>query len=88
MGSGNFSLKMCSKSGKLSAEIGIQSENLNLKMLPVRTGYVDGQIGSSIPQLLQMNIFSVDESGKYVVNLEGKSGKTISIGCRFPTQIS
>ena len=55
MGSGKFSLKMCSKSGKFSAEIEIQCRKLNLKMFPVRTDYVDGQIGSAIPhRLLQM----------------------------------
>ena len=31
-----------------------------------------------------MIIFSVGESGKAIVNFEGKSGKTISIGCCFP----
>ena len=31
-----------------------------------------------------MILFSVDESGKSIVSLEGKSGKTISIGCHFP----
>ena len=46
---------MCSKSGKFSAEIEIQCRKLNLKMFPVRTDYVDGQIGSAIPhRLLQM----------------------------------
>ena len=35
MRSGKFSLKMCSKSGKLSAEKGIQCGKLNLKMFPV-----------------------------------------------------
>ena len=35
-----------------------------------------------------MMIFSVDESGKSIVNLEGKSGKTISIGCRFPPKFA
>ena len=49
VGSGKFSLKMCSKSGKLSAEIGIQCGKPNLKMLPVRTDFVDGQIRSPIP---------------------------------------
>ena len=33
---------------------------------------------------VQNGVFSVDESGKSIVSLEGKSGKTISIGCRFP----
>ena len=49
VGSGKFSLNMCSKSGKLSAEIGIQCGKLNLKMLPVRTDFVHGQIRSPIP---------------------------------------
>ena len=48
MRSGKFRLKMCSKSGKFSAEIGIQCGKFNLKMLPVRTDYVDGHIGSPI----------------------------------------
>ena len=39
-------------------------------------------------QLLEMMIFSVDESGKSIVNLDGKSGKTISIGCRFPPKFA
>ena len=39
-------------------------------------------------QLLHMIIFSVDESGKYIVKLEGKSGKTISIGCCFPPKFA
>ena len=38
--------------------------------------------------LSEMMIFSVDESGKSIVNLEGKSGKTIGIHMvSFPTQI-
>ena len=54
-------------------------------MLPVRTDYVDWTNRIAYrSQLLQMIIFSVDESGKSIVSLEGKSGKTISIGCRFP----
>ena len=36
------------------------------------------------PQLLQIIIFSVDESGKSLVKLEGESGKTISVGHCFP----
>ena len=47
--SGKYSLNICSKSGKLSAEVGIQSGKLDLKMLPIRTDYVDGQIGLPIP---------------------------------------
>ena len=35
-----------------------------------------------------MMIFSVDESGKFIVNLEGNSGKTISVGCRFPPKFA
>ena len=35
-----------------------------------------------------MMIFSVDKSGKSRVNLEGKSGKTISIGCCFPPKFA
>ena len=39
-------------------------------------------------QLLHMIIFSVDESGKSIVNLEGKSGKIQSIGCCFPPKFA
>ena len=54
-------------------------------MLPVRTDYVCRLTNRiAYPSQLQMIIFSVDESGKTIVSLEGKSGKTISIGCRFP----
>ena len=35
-----------------------------------------------------MVIFSVDESGKSIVKFEGKSGKTISIGCCFPPKFT
>ena len=50
MGSEKFSLKMCNKSGKLSAEIGIECGKLNLKMLSANDRlYVDGQIESPIP---------------------------------------
>ena len=35
-----------------------------------------------------MIIFSVDENGKSIVNLEGKSGKIISIGCCFPPKFA
>ena len=34
------------------------------------------------------DIFSVDESGKSIENLKGKSGKTISIGCLFPPKFA
>ena len=59
-------------------------------MLSVRTDYVPRWTNRiTYPsQLLQMIIFSVDESGKSIVNLEGKSGKTISIGCRFPPKFA
>ena len=40
-GSGKFSLKMCNGSGKFSSEICSQCGKLNLKMLPVKTEYVD-----------------------------------------------
>ena len=43
-------------------------------MLPVRTDYIGRHIGS----------LSVDESGKSIVSLDEKSGKTMSIGCCFP----
>ena len=49
---------------------------------------MDKSVISYPSQLLQMMIFSVDESGKSIVNLEGKSGKTISIGCRFPPKFA
>ena len=88
VGSGKFRLKMCSKSGKFSAEIGIQFVKLSLKMLSVRTDYADGHIGSPILQLLHMIIFSVDESGKSVVKLEGKSGEIIYVGCCFPPKLA
>ena len=48
VGSGKFSLKMCSKSGKFAVEIGIQCGKLSLKMLTVRTNYADEQIGSPL----------------------------------------
>ena len=32
--------------------------------------------------------FSVDESGKSVVKLDGKSGKIISVGCCFPPKFT
>ena len=35
-----------------------------------------------------MIIFSVDESGKSIVKLEGKSGKIIAIGCCFPPEFA
>ena len=35
-----------------------------------------------------MIIFSVDESGKSVVKLEGKSGKIASVGCCFPPKFA
>ena len=35
-----------------------------------------------------MIIFSVDERGKSVVKLEGKSGKIISVGCCFPPKFA
>ena len=88
MGSGKFRLKMCSKSGKFSGEIGIQCVKLSLEMLSVRTDYADGHIGSPISQLLHMIIFSVDESGKSVVKLGGKSGKIISVLCCFPPKFA
>ena len=46
-------------------------------MLSVRTDYVPRWTNriTYLSQLLQMIIFSVDESGKSIVNLEGKSGK-------------
>ena len=43
-----FSLKMCSKSGKFRAEIGVQCGKASLKMLPVKTDDVYEQIGSPI----------------------------------------
>ena len=44
MGSGKFSLKMCSKSERFSAEIGVQCGKISLKMLSVMTDYVYEQI--------------------------------------------
>ena len=37
---------------------------------------------------LQMILFAVDESGKFIGKLEEKSGKTISIGCCFPLKFA
>ena len=90
MGSGKFSLKMCSKSGKFSAEIGVQCGNVSLKMLPVKTDYVYEQIGSPIClNRCKLGIpFLVDKSGKSIVKLEEMSGKTISIGCCFPPEFA
>ena len=84
MWSGKLCLEMCSKSGKSSAEIGIQCRKLYLKMLPVRA---DCRWTSRIAhpsQLLQMIIFLVAESGKSIVSLVVESGKTKFIGCCFP----
>ena len=39
----------CAVRVEKSAEIGIQWRKLTQKMLPVRTEYVDGQIGLPIP---------------------------------------
>ena len=42
-------------------------------------------------QLLQMALFSVDETLRvenFIVKLEGKSGKIISIGCWFPPKFT
>ena len=62
MGSGKFNLKMCSKSGKLSAEIGICGK-LNLKMLPVNDRLCGWTNWIAYPsQLSQIIIFSVDET--------------------------
>ena len=57
MGSGKFRFKMCSKSGKFSAEIGIQCGKFNLKMLPVRADYADGHVGSPIPLVVAHDYF-------------------------------
>ena len=52
-------------------------------MLSVRTDCVDGQIGSPIPLSFGKLLYYQWMSGKSKVKLEGKSGKTISIGCCF-----
>ena len=41
----------------------------------------------SLSRLLQMIIFSVDESGKSIVKLQGKSGENNIRRVLFPTQI-
>ena len=90
MGSGKFSLKMCSKSGKFRTEIEILCRKPDLKMLLVRTDYVcrwTNQIAYP-SHLLQMIVFSMDESVKSIVKLEGKSGKTLSIGCCSPPKLA
>ena len=88
---------MCSKSGKCSAELCIPYGKL--KMIPVTdtmTDYVEYvcrlcRIWTNwityLSQLLQTIIFLVDVSGESIVKLEGMSGETISIGCRFPPNL-
>ena len=75
---------MCIKSGKFSAEVGIQCGKFNIKMLPVWTDYVDGQIGSPFPLSYCKLLYFQWMSRKSLVKLEGESGKTISVGCCFP----
>ena len=55
-------------------------------MLRVRTDDVDGEIGSPILLSCCKLLRFQHMIGKFKVKLEGKSGKTISIGCRFPSK--
>ena len=60
-------------------------------MFPVRTDYEDCRWTNRVtypPQLLQIIIFSVGESEKSIVNLEGKNEKNISIKRCFPPKFA
>ena len=55
-------------------------------MLPVKTKYVDGHIRLPIPLSCSKWLYFQWMSGNSIVKFEGKTGKTISVGCISATQ--